>query len=176
MAGTIRSQILFAFLIMTAITGVIGIHASYRIEHGGELVTETYDGSLMAINYARAASADFALMQVAASRYAQATDERSRTELDARLIGLGRSLAEDFEIAAERSQSARAAQTAVRAQAAVAAWNDARQGKTAPPVGNAVENYVRNADREIDLLKTIPPGTGSATDSAPGRRCPRIGG
>jgi len=160
MAGTIRSQILFAFLIMTAITGVIGLHASYRIEHGGELVTETYDGSLMAINYARAASADFALMQVAASRYAQATDEHSRTELDARLIGLGRSLAEDFEIAAERSQSARAAQTAVRAQAAVAAWNDARQGNTAPPVGSAVENYVRNADREIDLLINYTAGDG----------------
>jgi len=57
MAGTIRSQILLAFLIMTAITGIIGLHASYRIEHGGALVTETYDGSLMAINYARAASA-----------------------------------------------------------------------------------------------------------------------
>ena len=52
MAGTIRSQILLAFLTMTAITGIIGLHASYRIEHGGALVTETYDGSLMAINYA----------------------------------------------------------------------------------------------------------------------------
>jgi len=174
MAGTIRSQILFAFLVMTAITGVIGLHASYRIEHGGALVTETYDGSLMAINYARAASADFALMQVAASRYAQAADERSRTELDARLIGLERSLAEDFEIAAERSQSARAAQTAVRAQAAVAAWNNARrQDKEASPAGNAVENpagnapagnaienSVRNADREIDLLINYTAGDG----------------
>lgn len=103
MAGTIRSQILLAFLIMTAITGTIGLHASYRIEHGGALVTETYDGSLMAINYARAASADFALMQVAAGRYAQAADERMRTELKARLVGLGRSLDEDLEIAAERS-------------------------------------------------------------------------
>lgn len=161
MAGTIRSQILLAFLIMTAITGVIGLHASYRIEHGGALVTETYDGSLMAINYARAASADFALMQVAAGRYAQAADERMRTELKARLVGLGHSLDEDLEIAAERSQSARAAQTAVRAQAAVAAWDGAwRQGNTTPAAENAIESYVRAADHEIDLLINYTAGDG----------------
>src|ERR1700712_1501838 len=64
---TIRGQILIACLAMTIITGVLGIYASYHIRRGGELVTETYDRSLMAINYARAASADFALMQVIAS-------------------------------------------------------------------------------------------------------------
>ena len=161
MAGTIRSQILLAFLVMTAITGTIGLHASYRIEHGGALVTETYDGSLMAINYARAASADFALMQVAAGRYVQAADERTRAELKARLVGLGHSLNEDLEIAAERSQSARAAQTAVRAQAAVAAWDRARQlGNTTTAAENAVESDVRAADHEIDLLINYTAGDG----------------
>jgi diguanylate cyclase (GGDEF)-like protein len=160
MAGTIRSQILLAFLVMTAITGIIGLHASYRIEHGGALVTETYDGSLMAINYARAASADFALMQVAAARHAQALDERSRGELEARLAGLGRSLAEDLEIAAERSQSARAAQTAMRARAAVTAWDEARRQKADPPAESVIDGYVRVADREMDLLINYTAGDG----------------
>ncbi len=165
MAGTIRRQILLAFLIMTAITGTIGLHASYRIDHGGALVTETYDGSLMAINYARAAAADFALMQVAAARYGQAPDERTRAALKARLVELRRSLNEDLEIAAERSQSARAAQTAVRAQAAVAAWDEARQpGNTGPAAENAVESIVesdvRAADHEIDLLINYTAGDG----------------
>ena len=161
MAGTIRSQILLAFLVMTAITGVIGFHASYRIEHGGALVTETYDGSLMAINYARAASADFALMQVVAARYAQALDERSRTELDARLAGLGRSLAEDLEIAAERSQSARAAQTAERARAAITAWDEARRTHTTDAsTESVIEGHVRTADQEMDLLINYTAGDG----------------
>ncbi|MDT7578653.1 MAG: hypothetical protein QOH17_4986, partial [Pseudonocardiales bacterium] len=171
LASTIRSQILLAFLIVTTITGIIGLHASYRIEHGGALVTETYDGSLMAINYARAASADFALMQVAASHDAQAPDERSRAELEARLDELGRSLGEDLEIAAERSQSTRAAQTAVRAQAAVLAWNEARRlgpstatqssGQTpARPSNSTLDDYVRTADHEIDLLINYTAGDG----------------
>ncbi len=160
MAGTIRSKILFAFLVMTAIMGVIGLHASYRIEHGGALVTETYDGSFMAINYARAASADFALMQVAASHYAQTTDGRSRTELDTRLSVLGRSLTEDIELAAERSQSTQAAQAAVRARAAIAAWDEARRQDKAVPAETVLESYVQAADRELDLLINYAAGDG----------------
>jgi len=152
---------------MTAITGIIGLHASYRIEHGGALVTETYDGSLMAINYARAAAADFALMQVAAAHYAQASDERSRAELEARLGSLGHSLGEDLEIAAERSQSTRAAQTAIRAQAAVIAWDETRrqEGPITTRLGASVadsvlEGFVHTADREIDLLINYTAGDG----------------
>ncbi len=161
--ATIRSQILLAFLVMTAITGIIGLHASYRIEHGGALVTETYDGSLMAINYARAASADFALMQVAAAQELQTPDPRLRAEVTARLGELGRSLAEDLEIAADRSQSTRAAQMAIRARAAVTAWDEARrQGN---PDANAaaedvIADYIRAADRDIDLLINYTAGDG----------------
>ncbi len=161
--ATIRSQILLAFLTMTAITGIIGLHASYRIEHGGALVTETYDGSLMAINYARAASADFALMQVAAARYAQTSDGRLRLELEARLGELGRSLAEDLEIAAERSQSERAAQTAVRARDAVTAWDEARRQGNAgafPSIEEVIADAIRTADRDIDLLINYTAGDG----------------
>ena len=60
LAATIRGQILLAFLVMTGITATVGIHASYHIERGGTLVAETYDRSLMAINYARALD-EFAL-------------------------------------------------------------------------------------------------------------------
>ena len=47
---TIRGQIPLAFPVMTALAGVIGLDAPYRIERGGARVTETYDGFLMAIN------------------------------------------------------------------------------------------------------------------------------
>jgi len=148
---------------MAAITGIIGLHASYRIKHGGALITQTYDGSLMAINYARAASADFALMQVAAARYAQAPDERLRSELEARLYELKRSVAEDLAIATERSQSNRAAEAAARAQAAVETWDDVRRranASTSSPLDSLLDSYIRVADREMDLLINYTAGDG----------------
>ena len=47
---TTRGQSLLTFLVMTALAGVIGLDASYRIGRGGPLVTETYDGPPMAID------------------------------------------------------------------------------------------------------------------------------
>ncbi len=160
---TIRGQILLAFLVMTAITGTIGLHASFRIKHGGTLVTRTYDNSLMAINYARAASADFALMQLAAARYTQAPDERLRSDLEAQFNALRRSLAEDLAIADERSQSARASDAVRTAEAAINAWDQARrqEGPTATrPSESLLASYVHTADREMDLLINYTAGDG----------------
>ena len=47
---TICGQVLLAFFVMTALAGVIGFDASYRIERGGALVTLIFGGFLMAIN------------------------------------------------------------------------------------------------------------------------------
>jgi len=160
---TIRGQILLAFLVMTTIAGIIGVHASYRIEHGGALVTETYDGPLMAINYARAAAADFALMQVVAGRLALGPDEATQSLLEGQVGELKRSLIEDLEIATDRSRSPRAGQAAARAQAAVEAWDAARQEAGAAAqafAANPFAGYVQAADRELDLLVNYTAGDG----------------
>ena len=70
---TIRGRILIAFLAMSMITAALGGYAALGIRRAGVLVTKTYDESLMSINYARAASADFADMQVAFARRWSAT-------------------------------------------------------------------------------------------------------
>ena len=158
---TIRGQILFAFLFMAAIGSAVGLHASYRIEHGGALVTETYDGPLMAINYARAASADFALMQLAALRLAHAQDQASRSSLEIQIGELKRSLTEDLGIAADRSQSSRADQAAERALVSIEAWDRARQTAEASGSGlDPLARYVQAADREIELLVNYTAGEG----------------
>jgi diguanylate cyclase (GGDEF)-like protein len=147
---------------MTAITGTLGLYSSYLIRYGGQLVTVTYDRSLMAINYARAASADFAMMQVAAQRAEDAPDARGRAEEQALLAELRQSLAEDLAIAAERSQSPRAALAAERARAAVEAWDAAVRAdgpaKTSDQV--ALATYVRAANRDMDLLINYTAGDG----------------
>src|SRR3974390_2902403 len=71
---TIRGRILIAFLIMTVITGGLGVYATFGLRHAGILVDKTFDESLMSINYARAAAADFAAMRSAFMRQWIATE------------------------------------------------------------------------------------------------------
>ncbi len=122
---TIRGRILIAFLIMTLITGGLGIYATFGIRHAGILVDKTFDESLMSINYARAAAADFAAMRAAFMRQWIGNDPATRAELDKQIDKLSASLAEDLQIATDRSQSRRAARAAENVRDAVEAWKSA---------------------------------------------------
>src|ERR1700742_3911563 len=120
---TIRGRILVAFVVMTMITGTLAGYAIMGIQDAGVLVRKTYDESLMSINYARAAAADFAAMRAAFARRWIADDPAMRTRLDDAVDNLAQSLTADLKIAAERSQSQRAAQAAKNVQHAVAEWD-----------------------------------------------------
>src|ERR1700691_17865 len=114
--GTIRGRILFAFLVMSIITVALGSYAAVGIKRAGVLVAKTFDESLMSINYARAAAADFSEMQAAFARRWSASSPALRSNLDEEIADLEQTLAEDLSIAAERSQSSRAAQAATKVQ------------------------------------------------------------
>lgn len=157
---TIRGQILLAFMFLMMVVGLVGLHASYRIARGGRLVTETYDGALMSISYARAAAADFALMQVMALRRAQEPDEVRQAGLEQQLEGLRRLLVEDLEIATERAQSDRARQSVQQALTAVEEWHRTRQQHPGMAGAEALAEYVRTADREMELLVNYTAGDG----------------
>src|ERR1700676_1590521 len=120
--GTIRGRILIAFLAMSVITGALGGYAALGMMRAGVLVAKTFDESLMSINYARAAATDFAAMQAAFARRSVTADPTVRQKLDKTIDGLAASLAEDLDIAAARSHSARAAKAAQNVQQAVKAW------------------------------------------------------
>ena len=119
---TIRGRILVAFLIMSVITAAFGAYATLGIRDAGVLVDKTFDESLMSINYARAAAADFAAMRAAFARQWIATDPEKRAALDQEIDKLSKSLSDDLQIAAERSQSVRATRAAENVQDAVDAW------------------------------------------------------
>src|SRR5271155_5749409 len=121
---TIRARILVAFLIMSVITAALGGYATMGIRNAGLLVDKTFDESLMSINYARAAAADFAAMRAAFARQWIAANPETRAALDKELDSLSVSLTGDIKIAAERSQSVRATRAADSAQHAVDAWKD----------------------------------------------------
>ena len=99
LAQTIRGRILTAFLAMSIITAALGGYAALGIRRAGILVTKTFDRSLMSISYARAASADFADMQVAFARRWSATKPETRAKLDQTISDLEENLTEDLQIA-----------------------------------------------------------------------------
>ncbi len=153
---TIRGRILVAFLLMSVITGALGTYAVLGINRTGILVAKTFDESLMSINYARSAAADFASMKAAFARRWIASDPKTRAQLDSKVATWGQSLADDLDVAAQRSQSQRAVRAAVSIHEAVKNWNDTRQrliGATEPDVNwEKLDHYSGIVEQQIDLL------------------------
>ncbi|MGU3537205.1 EAL domain-containing protein [Methylobacterium sp. A54F] len=165
--GTVRGRIFAAFFAMTIITGSLGLYATVGIREAGILVARTYDQSLMSINYARAASADFARMRSAFARRALSTEPAAQARLDAEIADLMTTLAEDLVIAAERSQSDRAARAAAAVQGAVASWDEIRRGldgaagSASQSAGwDALDRQAAFADVQLELLVNYTAGDG----------------
>src|SRR3954471_17092330 len=93
--GSIRTGIMIFCLAMSAIAAALGGYATLGIRHAGDLVAKTFDESLMSINYARAAGADFAAMRVASAQRLLTKDPSVRARLEAEIDELAKSLSED---------------------------------------------------------------------------------
>jgi signal transduction histidine kinase/HAMP domain-containing protein len=115
---SIRGRIFLGFLAMSLITGMIGAFGLWAVTRAGHIVADTYARPLMAINFARAASVGFALMD----------RERLHLELQPladpaavhnKLAPLAKTFFDDLGVAEQRalSDEARAAARAVRLEA-----------------------------------------------------------
>ncbi|TYL85826.1 EAL domain-containing protein [Bradyrhizobium cytisi] len=170
--GSIRTGILIFCLAMSAIAAALGGYASLGIRHAGDLVAKTFDESLMSINYARAAGTDFAAMRVASAQRLLTQDPTVHARLDAEIDELAKSLSEDLTIAAERSQSARAAQAAAKVREAANAWialhrrqfqTSAHEDGNVEASGgeiNGVDPYSKTVNQQIELLVNYTAGDG----------------
>ena len=161
---TIRGRIFLAFLMLSAITTLLGGYAALGLMTTGALVDKTYDRSLMSINYARAAGADLAALQAAVARARLAGDANERRALEARIDALTRSFEEDIEVAAERAQSERAAREAAAAKDAVAQWLAARRefgpDRQTADVWQALDAHAAVAEQHLDLFINFTAGDG----------------
>ncbi|MHC2465820.1 EAL domain-containing protein [Bradyrhizobium embrapense] len=172
--GSIRTQILIFCLAMSAVAVALGGYSILGIRHAGDLVAKTFDESLMSINYARAAGADFASMRVASSQRLLTTDPEIRASLDSHIEKLAKTLSEDLTIAADRSQSSRAAQAAAKVQEAADAWMAVHRRAIGSSVeGNAaadpqvsgttvgdVDRYSKIVSQQVELLVNYTAGDG----------------
>src|SRR5580704_18739842 len=161
---TIRGRILVAFLVMSVITAGLGAYATMGVRNAGLLVDKTFDESLMSINYARAAATDFAAMRAAFARRWIATDSDMRAQLDDQLDKLSTSLAQDLDIAAQRSQSVRATRAAQSVGRAVDAWKEIcsrlLDGTKLDVNWVTLDQYTAKVDDKIDLLVNYTAGDG----------------
>jgi diguanylate cyclase (GGDEF)-like protein/PAS domain S-box-containing protein len=162
--GTIRGRIFLASLMLSAITAILGGYAAIGIATTGQLADKTYDRSLMSINYARAASADFAAIQAAVARARLATDPGERRAQEARVNALVQSFEEDLAIAEERAQSTRAAAESAAAKEALSHWLAARRefgtGPQTADVWQALDAHASVVEQHIDLLINFTAGDG----------------
>src|SRR5262249_35387589 len=127
-------------------------------------VAKTYDHSLMSINYARAAAADFAAMQAAFARRWVAYDADLRRQINEKVETLQKSLVDDLDIAAERSQSQRATQTVDKIRKAVTSWSEAHQrlidGDESSAAWKSIDEHAAVVEQQIDLLVNYVAGDG----------------
>ncbi|MCJ2082337.1 EAL domain-containing protein [Methylobacterium sp. J-090] len=164
MLGTIRGRITIAFLVTSTITATLGLSAATSIRRADELVSRTFDNSLMSINYARAAAADFAGMRAADARRWTTADAAMRSALNQRIAALRQSYKESLEIAVDRAQSVRASRAAVAVAGEVEEWLGARlklsDGPGQEAAWAALDRHAVAAEENFDLLINYTAGDG----------------
>jgi diguanylate cyclase (GGDEF)-like protein len=159
---TIRRKILLAFLCMGGITASLGAYAVFSIAMVGHLTEQTFDGALMSISYARAASADFAGIEAATARLACGIAPADQAILAAQTDDLSRALDDDLAIAGQRSLSPQAAQAAADAAAAIADWRMAAglEGGAGSVVSRRVDALAQTVNERFELLINHAAGDG----------------
>jgi signal transduction histidine kinase/HAMP domain-containing protein len=113
---SIGTKIFVAFLAMGAIVGALGASGYWVLSSAGDMVTTTYDGPLMAINYARAASVDFVQMEQAVLRRKLAP-KSEHPAIDQNIDDLTGTFFDDLDVAQDRltANDERAAAKQIRA-------------------------------------------------------------
>ena len=101
---SIGTTIFGAFVAMGLLLAVLGSYGLYVLNAAGDFVVQLYDRPLMALNFDRAASLDFAEMDKELIRRATAPEREWHT-IDAKIERLAGTFREDLAVAAERSST-----------------------------------------------------------------------
>ena len=144
---SIGAKIFGAFAAMSAIIGLTGLAGYGVLSAAGNIAVTTFDGPLMAINYARAAQTDFTEMQLAELRYEHAAPAQ-QAGISADISELASNFSADLEVAAQRSLAEDEQKMISQIRPLVKRWREARaRGDTAE-----LERLDRQIDEKFDLL------------------------
>jgi signal transduction histidine kinase/HAMP domain-containing protein len=126
-AASIGTAIFGAFVAMVLLIAALGGYGLYVLQAAGGFVVEVYDRPLMAINYGRAASLDFAEMDKEVLRRGAATSDRERAAIDAKIEHLAKLFNDDLAVAAGRSRYDDEQAALGQIHDLVARWNQLRR-------------------------------------------------
>jgi len=144
---SIGAKIFGAFAAMSAIIGLTGLAGYGVLSAAGDIAVTTFDGPLMAINYARAAQTDFTEMQLQELRYEHAAPA-DRPAIAAGITDLAATFEADLEVAAQRSLAQDEQKMIAQIRPLVTRWRQARsRGDTAE-----LERLDKEIDEKFDLL------------------------
>lgn len=122
---SIGTKIFAAFFAMNAIIAGVGAYAHYVLSMSGDIVADTYDKPMMAINFARAASVDFLQMQNAVLR-ARSLSGAKHVTASKQIDTLAATLSDDLDVAEERSTAADERAVIEEVRALMRRWQGAR--------------------------------------------------
>src|SRR5215469_13285338 len=102
---SIGAALFGAFLAMSAIIALQGYYGYRMLSAAGDMVISTFDGPLMAVNYAHAAHFDF--VQIERKLLERAAAPPSQREgIDSQIDALTSTFASDLKVAEDRSPEA----------------------------------------------------------------------
>ena len=144
---SIGAKIFGAFIAMSVLIALLGAAGYGVLSFAGQMTITTFDGPLMAINYARAAQSDFIALQMAELRYEHA-DAKARETITAEIADLASTFADDLEVAEQRSLADDEKALIRQIRPLVANWRAMRaKGDIA-----ALEKIDQQVDAKFDLL------------------------
>ncbi len=144
---SIGIKIFGAFIVMGALIALLGAAGYGVLAYTGRMAVTTFDGPLMAINYARAAQSDFILMQMAELRYQHAAAPE-RDAIARELSDLASTFADDLSVAEQRSLNDDEKRLIREIRPLVARWGGLRAGTSSVELDKSAQQI----DDKFDLL------------------------
>ncbi len=154
---SIGATIFGAFILMGLLTALVGGYSLFVLDRAGGFVVDLYDQPLMAINFDRAASLDFAEMDKALVQRMGA-GEPDRAAIDAKIEHLSRTFTDDLAVAANRSQAGDERVVIRQIQELVARWNELRQGAAQPSTAAELDKLAAQVIGRFDMLAELATG------------------
>jgi signal transduction histidine kinase len=144
---SIGARIFGAFIAMSAIIAILGAAGYAVLASAGDMAVTTFDGPLMAINYARAAQTDFAQLKMDELRFEHA-DASEQSAIAADIADKASTFNDDLQVAGQRSFAADEQRLIGQIKALVEQWRAAR----AKGDIRTLEKLDTQIDDKFDLL------------------------
>jgi signal transduction histidine kinase/HAMP domain-containing protein len=148
---SIGTKIFGAFLAMSLIIAGVGAYGYWMLRASGEIVANTYDHPMMAINFARAASVDFLQMENDTLRAEQSSSVQS-AKLDKDIDGIASTLSDDLDVADERATANDERNVIHKIRTLVGTWQSTRHAAISSGRTPDLAALDKNILDQFDLL------------------------